>query len=360
MFHEITIGERAVLHINGRPVRWLTPGRHFVFQPWRSVKVVRFKVDALVAPLRPEEAALAPVKEVRQVHVHSHERGVVWCAGKPAVWLRPGVHHVFAVDPSVEIDVMDTTDVVTPPLDPQVRKLAPSQDYVELAVLEGTVALRYVDGVLQAVLQPGRHAAWQTLHAVQLVTLDLRERVLHLHGQEVLTKDRVSLRLNVSVTFRIADPKAVATVARDADEVLYLAAQMAAREAVGTRTLDVLVGARGTLGEEMFAEVERRGAAVGLAVSGVGVKDMVLPGDIRLLMNKVVEAQKAAEANVIMRREETAATRSLAQTAQLLEEHPLLVRLKELEAYKDLAASVGNVHLFVGKDGLPGLQLNAG
>jgi hypothetical protein len=70
------------------------------------------------------------------------------------------------------------------------------------------------------------------------------------------------------------------------------------------------------------------------------VKDVVLPGEMKALLNRVIEAQKEAEANVILRREETAATRSLAQTAKVLGENPLLVRLKELEAYKELAAKV--------------------
>jgi regulator of protease activity HflC (stomatin/prohibitin superfamily) len=91
----------------------------------------------------------------------------------------------------------------------------------------------------------------------------------------------------------------------------------------------------------------------------VGVKDLVLPGEMKTLLNRVIEAQKEAEANVILRREETAATRSMAQTARVLAENPLLVRLKELEAYKELAAKVGQVHLVLGEGALPQLQLKA-
>ena len=72
--------------------------------------------------------------------------------------------------------------------------------------------------------------------------------------------------------------------------------------------------------------------ALGLEVLDPGVKDLVLPGEMKVLLNRVIEAQKEAEANVILRREETAATRSMAQTAKVLGENPLLVRLKELEA----------------------------
>jgi hypothetical protein len=78
---------------------------------------------------------------------------------------------------------------------------------------------------------------------------------------------------------------------------------------------------------------------------------------MRTLLNRVIEAQKDAEANVIARREETAATRSLAQTAKVLSENPLLVRLKELEAYKDLASRVGTLHVVMGESSLGKLEL---
>src|SRR5262249_53123899 len=103
-----------------------------------------------------------------------------------------------------------------------------------------------------------------------------------------------------------------------------------------------------------------RATAVGLELLSFGVKDVVLPGEMKALLNRVIEAQKEAEANVIMRREETAATRSMAQTAKVLAENPLLVRLKELEAYKDLASKVGQVHVVLGEGAAGGLQLKLG
>jgi regulator of protease activity HflC (stomatin/prohibitin superfamily) len=103
--------------------------------------------------------------------------------------------------------------------------------------------------------------------------------------------------------------------------------------------------------------VAERASAVGLELLDLGLKDLVLPGEMKALLNRVIEAQKEAEANVILRREETAATRSMAQTAKVLAENPLLVRLKELEAYKELAGKVGQVNLVLGTGVLPQLQL---
>ena len=84
----------------------------------------------------------------------------------------------------------------------------------------------------------------------------------------------------------------------------------------------------------------------------VGVKDIILPGDVRELMNRVIEAEKTAQANVIKRREETAAKRSLLYTAKLMEDNPVLLRLKELEALEKVSEKVGNVIVGNGMDGV--------
>ena len=90
----------------------------------------------------------------------------------------------------------------------------------------------------------------------------------------------------------------------------------------------------------------------GVRVERVGVKDVVLPGEMKTLLNRVIEAEKEAAANVILRREETAATRSLANTARVMAEQPVLLRLKELESMKEIAARIHEVRVVVGADGL--------
>lgn len=362
---DVALEERAFVHINEVPVRYLGPGRHRVMHwPWRKLAVLRFKVDGLVSNLRPELAAMVPAAELATVRIAEHERGVVVHRGKARLWLGPGVHYVWTVElaagvPTVEVRLIDTTAVAAEPLVPTVRALAPATDYTEVAVPAGAVALRYVDGALDAVLEPGRHAAWTTIRAVSLAIIDLRERMLSVNAQEVMTRDHVTLRLNLAAAFRVVDPRRLATIAREADDMLYLAMQLAAREEVATRTLDELLAEREALSGIVRAAIAARAEAIGLEVVSFGLKDIVLPGEMKSLLNRVTEAQKEAEANVILRREETAATRSLAQTAKLLAENPVLVRLKELEAYKDLAAKVGTVHLVVSNDGLPGLQIKA-
>jgi regulator of protease activity HflC (stomatin/prohibitin superfamily) len=190
-----------------------------------------------------------------------------------------------------------------------------------------------------------------------LAVIDLRERRLDVSGQEVMTRDKVTLRLNLSASFKVSDARRLAAVARAPDDVVYLSMQLAAREAVTTRTLDELLAGRDELAAVIAPLVRERAAVVGLELIELGVKDLILPGEMKDLLNKVIQAQKEAEANVILRREETAATRSMAQTAKVLAENPLVIRLKELEAYKELAQKVGQVHLVLGEGALDKLQL---
>jgi regulator of protease activity HflC (stomatin/prohibitin superfamily) len=124
--------------------------------------------------------------------------------------------------------------------------------------------------------------------------------------------------------------------------------QFAIREAVATRTLDEILAARDTIDREVRAFVTERASALGVEIGEIGVKDVILPGDVRELLNKVVEAERVAKANLIRRQEETAATRSLLNTSKLMEDNPLLLRLKELEALEKLVEKVGRIDLHAG------------
>ncbi|WP_338871739.1 slipin family protein [Myxococcus stipitatus] len=348
--------ERVFVLVDEVPTRYLSPGRYRLNHPFRNVRLVRVPTNTLVANLDTELLALVPPSDLQVIDLGPDERAVLYHRGRPSKWLGRGQHQVWLVD-TVKVERMDTSSVATVPLRDDVRALVPANDYVEAMAAEGSVVLRYVDGALDAVLPAGRHAAWTVARKVQLAAIDLRERLLHVTGQEVMTKDRVTLRLNLSTAFRVADARRLAVVARTPDDILYLAMQLAAREAVASRTLDELLASREVVAEGLFAEVKGRAESVGLELLRFGIKDIVLPGEMKELLNRVIQAQKEAEANVITRREETAATRSMAQTAKVLAENPLLVRLKELEAYKDLAAKVGQVHLVLGEGAVPSLQL---
>jgi regulator of protease activity HflC (stomatin/prohibitin superfamily) len=201
------------------------------------------------------------------------------------------------------------------------------------------------------VLKPGLTAYWKYQRVLRVEQVDLRLQTMEVAGQEILTRDKVSLRVNLTALWQVTDAvKARATVSSFVDYV-YKELQFALRAAVGTRTLDELLTDKGVIDREVAASAVKLEAS-GLAVRSVGVKDIILPGEMKTILNQVVEAEKVAQANLIRRREETAATRSLLNTARLMEENPTLLRLKELETLEKVTEKVGSLTVFGGLEGV--------
>ena len=178
-----------------------------------------------------------------------------------------------------------------------------------------------------------------------------RAGILDLAGQEIVTADKVTLRMNAVATYRVADAHKALSAADDARQALYREAQLALRAVVGARGLDQFLADKDAVARELEGAVRQRMAVLGLEVISAGIRDVILPGDMKDLMNKVTEAKKAAEANLIVRREETAAMRSQANTAKLLEGNPTLMRLRELEVLERVAAG-GKLNVVLGEKGL--------
>lgn len=212
------------------------------------------------------------------------------------------------------------------------------------------VGVLKIDGETQALLSPGLTAYWKVNHLVEAEVVDTRLQVLEVGGQEILTKDKVNLRLNMAANWRYSDVlQAFGQLTKPVDH-LYRELQFALREAVGTRTLDELLEDKQIIDEIVSTQVKSRMTPFGIEVASLGVKDIVLPGDMKAILSQLVEAEKSAQANVIRRREETAATRSLLNTAKVMENNPVALRLKELETLERVAERIDKISVFGGLD----------
>jgi regulator of protease activity HflC (stomatin/prohibitin superfamily) len=167
----------------------------------------------------------------------------------------------------------------------------------------------------------------------------------------------VSLRLNAVATYRVTDPRRAVCTADDFKQALYREAQLVLRAVIGTRELDSLLADKDAVASEAALLLAPRARGLGLEVAALAIRDLILPGDMKELMNKVTEARKAAEANLITRREERAALRSQANTAKLLAENPTLMRLRELEVLEKVVAS-GKLKFVLGEKGLADRVMN--
>lgn len=352
--------ELGLLYRNRVFQRVLEPGVHRFVRGFGKIEVVKLDLQAISV----KDPALAALYLTHRQVVEAHfavadmgdgEMGLVTADGKLVGLVAPRSVAFYGKRlRKVSIERIDAAkDYVLPE-----RLVAPlvrlgARELVAVAeVVSDHVGLLYVDGVFQWQLAPGRYAFVKALRRIDVVTFDLRLQTLEVTGQEVLTRDRIGLRANVTAVYRVADPVKAVALTADLKDFLYKELQFALRQVIGTQTLEEVLGDKLGINTAVAELLLPKLADAGLQVPSVGVKDIILPGDVRELMNRVIEAEKTAQANVIKRREETAATRSLLNTAKLMEDNPILLRLKELEALEKVSEKVGNVIVGNGMDGV--------
>ena len=243
------------------------------------------------------------------------------------------------------------TEVMNAVLQPRRKGAVKGRDAIlTVQVPAWHVGVLKIDGETQALLPPGLTAYWKINHLVEAEVVDTRLQVLEVSGQEILTKDKVNLRINLAANWRYSDVLLAFSQLTKPIDHLYRELQFALREAVGTRTLDELLEDKQVMDDVVSEQVKSRMLPFGMEIASLGVKDIVLPGDMKNILAQLVEAEKSAQANVIRRREETAATRSLLNTAKVMENNPVALRLKELETLERVAERIDNISVFGGLD----------
>lgn len=347
---------RGVFVRNGKPERALEPGTYAFYG--KHGKGAVWNTDELVFTAAPDVLALFPAGPdgwYRTLTLGANQRAVVAKDGKPARFLRPGTHWVWTLSPRVTVETFDVTEA-PPELTDELRAIVPASELIEVQVRQFERGLKYVQGKFDGMLEPGKHTFWVHPGArVAVTVVDTRVQQLKIEGQELMTKDKVTLRLTLTAEYAPTDAPTTVHAVADVKDALYLAVQLATREFVAGVTLDELLEGRDTLTRYLEAQVVPRAETFGVRVHRVGVKDVILPGEMKALLNKVIEAEKAAAANVILRREDAAATRNMANTAKVIAENPVLMRLKELETMKEIAGQIDELKLVMGAEGLAGL-----
>lgn len=206
----------------------------------------------------------------------------------------------------------------------------------------------FINREFRGLLEPGDYAYWKCPDSVEVSSCDLRVQQLDIAGQELLSKDKVTLRINFTCQLQAADPEKILREAVNPMQQLYTALQLSLREYTGGFTLDELLENRDKIGSTVLNHVREEARRIGYELISAGAKDIILPGEVREIMNRVLLAEKQAQANLIQRREETASTRSLMNTAKLMENNPTLLRLKELESMEKIVEKVKEIKLMGG------------
>lgn len=344
--------ERGLVFRDGDFVRLLGPGwywtlglrlRRRVVERFSTLDV-RFEhdlIDVLVADARLRDA-------LHVLDLDDNQRALVWQDGRLREIVGPGRHAFWRTPYELRFEVfnIDEPRFTHAKLD-AVLGLPGGNRWFEVALVPTEHrALLKRDGRLVEVLDPGRYVFWRRAEKLQVEHVDLREQLCDVSGQDIMTRDKVTLRVNLLVTYRVRDAARAVTSTGDYGATLYREAQLALRAAVGGRTLEELLTGKETVGDELRVALGQRAGTFGAEIIGVGLRDLILPGEMKQILNQVILAEKQAQANLIRRREETAAARSQANTAKLLAENPTLARIKELEALQEILAGARATFVF--------------
>ncbi|WP_417358007.1 MULTISPECIES: slipin family protein [Gammaproteobacteria] len=360
---DVSDAQRVLLYRRGRFKTVLAPGRYWFWLPgqglqFESLSLAQSEVTHPNLDLLLQRPAFCDAVNIWQVG--PEETAVIWRDNLPLAVLAPGSRYVsFKDGPALRIERFALADKSSLPnvllsalLREGLVRVGTQQAVAHLSVPEQSLGLLFENGELIAELPPGRYGYWAFNRELQMRLFELTWQSLEVSGQEILTKDRVSLRINLSAAFRVVVPLLAAKQVKKVDEFLYRRLQLALREVVGTRTLDGLLADKDAVSKSVARMLGPVAQELGVELADVGVKDIILPGEMKAILNQVVEAQKAAEANLIRRREETAATRSLGNTAKMMEASPVLLRLKELESLEKVVERVGHLNVYGGLEQL--------
>ena len=332
----------------------LGPGQYWIWTAKTSIEIYSLLEPHFVHKLK-EVLAKEPALQDRMlvIDLAEHQRALVWRDGRLGWFLNAGLHLFWKGPIRLEVETFEIDD--EPFEHSKLENILTHPNYgilfhkFEVAAFQKGILVK--GGRFLRLLDEGRYVFWKQSSPMTIQVEDLREQILDVAGQEIMTADKVTLRLNLVVTYQVQDCLKAALAALDVGQSLYRESQLALRAAVGTRTLDALLADKEAVGGEIRETLKARSAELGLSLRGVGVRDIVLPGDMKDLLNQVTEASKRAEANLIKRREETAAARSQANTAKILNENPILLRLKELETIQEVLSGAKTTFIF-GSGGL--------
>ena len=358
-FYRVRAQERGLLWKNKEFAGILGEGVYCFFDPIGAIKV---EVLSRLTPWIRHDQLPAMIKsgrltgpDVEVLELATHQRGLAWLDTRFSGILPPGRAAWWKGMIDVRIEVRDigadNSRFTHPELDAILAMADGGKSLEAVDVPPGSSVAFYRHGAFAGLLEPGRHAFWKSEGGNGFHPVDLREQTLDIGGQDMLTADKLALRLNVSLSYRVDDVLKSLTAATDVRQSLYREAQLLLRARVGERELDALLADKDAMSGDLENAIRERAVQYGLVVTSFGVRDIILPGDIKALMNKVVEAKKASEAATIVRREETAAMRHQLNSAKLLADNPTLMRLKELETLEKVVSG-GKFKVILGEQGL--------
>jgi regulator of protease activity HflC (stomatin/prohibitin superfamily) len=339
--------KKGLVFKNNEYIKMLDEGKYWF---WPSYKITSYDMSkAFIAPinlnilLKDENFVNATiVVEVKNNEIAlQYENGLfvtILTPGKYVFW-KGLINYSFIICDLNSIE-MDTK------IDRSLFSRNELVNYIRVFTVEASeLAVMYVDGKYNTIVKPGTYFYWKNNTSIVFSKADMRTIQMEISGQEMLTKDKAALRINFYTQYQINDIIKALVNNKEYEKQLYVLIQLALREYIGSLTLDELLEKKESVSEYIEETITVRAEDLGITIKGSGIKDIILPGEMKDIMNQVLIAEKKAQANTILRREETASTRNLLNTAKLMEDNAMLFKLKEMEYVEKIAEKINNISL---------------
>jgi regulator of protease activity HflC (stomatin/prohibitin superfamily) len=198
-----------------------------------------------------------------------------------------------------------------------------------VTVYEFERGLKYTNGRFRGVVGPGRY--WVLARQTTIRRVDVRPRVVAVPGQEVLSADGVALKLSLAARYRVVDPAQAVNEIESYETALYTGLQLALRSVIAGSPVEELLQSRAGIGARVVELAAPTVRAAGVELQAADIKDLTLPGDLKKIFTQVVKARQEGLAALERARGESAALRSLANAAQMIERNPHLIQLRLLQ-----------------------------
>lgn len=352
---DVKENEKVLLYKDEKFVKVLDVGVHRIFRWLRHYSIERIFHNEYSLSTKKSETMLKMYPDkvemyFQKVQLSEDERAYVWVDGNFVELLEAGTVKLYFKELDIKVEKINIKEQMK--VDDRhikyVDRLSKVDGIKKTIVDKNAIGYLFVNEKFTYTLEAGRHYFYTDFYDLDVRGIDTRIKELEITGQELLSKDKVTLRCNVTLHYRVEDGMKYLTKAEEPKEYLYKQLQFAIREHMGVLEVDEIVAKQHRLNEEAYERFYILCELIGVKVEAVYIKDIILPGEMREIFNQVIEATKRAEANNIQRREETAATRSLLNTAKLMKDNPALARLKELESLEKITQTVGTLNVYGG------------
>ena len=180
----------------------------------------------------------------------------------------------------------------------------------------------------------------------QIVRISLRQEVLEVPPQDVITRDNVTLKVNAVITLRVLDPiRAVIEVANYVYQTSQFA-QTTLRSVLGEVELDGLLSHRDSLNQRIQTIIDQRTEPWGVKVVSVEVKQVDLPETMLRAMAKQAEAEREKRSKIIHAEGEFSAAQKLVEAAELMATQPMTLQLRYLQTLTEIGVEKNTTIIF--------------